>query len=189
MNNNKKWYIIDWKSGIKRVIDLFKLYPIVEQSDKDLFLLFGYKNLSPGDKETYYLIKELAILNEKKYKRYQCQVSLGYLADVLDTTVECQSRRVKKLKSAYLLKIIPSKADTNTYIPLIKAYPDSTLVSTIIKLIRRKKLYAMMSIYEQEKGIIQHPASLESIKYLVKKVPAFTRYLSKELKSKIQPSL
>ncbi len=185
MSKNKKWYIINWDTGLLRLIKLFELYPIVEQSDKDLFVLFGYKNLSPGDKETYYLLKELATLNDKKYKRYQCQVSLDYLADVLDTTIDCQSRRIKKLKNSSLIKIIKPKNDSNIYIPIAKALPDSTLVSTIIRLIRRKRLFAAIDNYKMEKGMITHPAPLDIIKYLVKKEPKFLNLLDKELKSKI----
>ena len=95
-----KWFVINWKSGIERVKKLLELYPISEQTERDVFLTFGYKILSPGDKETYYLLKDLALLNEYNKKEYKCQVSLEYLAEVLDTTTFCQSRRVKKLRRA-----------------------------------------------------------------------------------------
>lgn len=185
MNKNKKWYIINWETGILRIIKLFELFPIVEQSNKDLFLIFGYKNLSPGDKETYYLLKELAILNEKKYKQYLCQVSLDYLANVLDTTIDCQSRRIKKLEESYLVNIIKTKNNSNIYVPIAKAYPDSTLVSTLIKLIRRKRLFSAIEKYNIEKSIISNSISLQTIKNIIKKEPTFLRIVDKNIKSEI----
>jgi hypothetical protein len=184
----KKWYQINWSSGWKRCTKIFELYPITDTTDKDLFLIYGYKILSPGDKETYYLLKSLAVLNEKKYKSYSCQVSLFYLSIVLDTTIFCQSRRVKKLKEVGLLSVLKSgggKSDANTYIPVARALPDSTLISTLVCLIRRKKLLEYIKIFKQEKDTTKNTLVVQNIKQLIKKTPQFEEFLDKELRDLI----
>lgn len=174
--NGRKWYIINWESGWKRCKKIFTLYTIVDQTNIDLFLLFGYKILSPGDKETFYLLQNLAKLNKNKKGKYECRISIGYLALVLGTTSSCQSRRIKKLKEANLLinkSVGRSRKNATLYVPMEKILPDSTLISTVIDLIRRKYLIQYIGIYNKEKDITQRLSILNKIKKMVKKNPKY----------------
>jgi len=180
----KKCYVIDWITGFERCKKIFELYPIVDQTDKDLFLIFGYKNLTPGDKETYYLMKNLAQLNENKYNNYMCKVSMEHLGEVLSTTRQCQSIRITNLINAKIVTKVKGggKGEASVYIPLVRVLPDSTLITTLIRLIRKKKLFTAIYNYEKEVAQYQEPKTLIEIKKIIKKVPDFKKYLSLELK-------
>lgn len=185
MNKNKKWYIINWSSGWRRCIKLFKLYPIVDQSNKDMFLVFGYKNLTSGDKETYYLLRDLALLQEKTTGTCECKVTLSYLADVFNTTIECQSRRITNLKNSHLLTITKtgnSKSNASIYVPIIRVMPDSTLISTIIRLLRRKNILELIKQYIDEKDNLIKENILKDIKKCLAKTPYHKHLLPTELK-------
>lgn len=184
--NNKKWYLIDWQSGLGRFESILKLYPIAEQSHRDVFIMFGYKHLTSGEKETYFILKDLALLNEKTKQGYFCQISLDYLAEVLDTTIDCQSRRIKKLKQSGLLVIRQRTSNSiapNTYIPIRWALPDSSLLSTLITLIRRKRIFTLN--YEYAKvGTTQDDKIkiLNEIRVIIKKIPRFKAHVSIDIK-------
>jgi len=187
MYKNRKWFVIDWPSGMLRFKKILELYPITDQiSYRDVFITFGFKILTPGEKDTFYMLKQLALLNEVKYKKYQCQVSLDYLALVFDTTIYCQSRRIQKLKKTGLLKIEKhgggsAGQQANIYLPVRWAFPDSTLLSTLIALIRRKKLIELVTIYKKE---LSNPI-LESIRKLIKKMPQYEHLLTDNIKKEL----
>lgn len=184
--NDKKWFVIDWESGLARFSKILELYPIAEQSGRDVFITFGFKILTPGDKETFFFLKELSLLNEIKDKEYGCQVSLDYLAEVLDTTTSCQSRRLKKLKKAGLVKIERRgnrQLKATVYIPIRWALPDSTLLSKLIILIRRKRLLDLVYEYDDFRNTQERQQEiLNDIKRLLKKIPKYTHILSDSVK-------
>jgi hypothetical protein len=185
--NNKKWYLIDWQLGLKRFEKILKCYAIAEQSHRDVFLMFGYKHLTPGEKETYFILKDLALLNEKTKQGYYCQISLDYLAEVLNTTIDCQSRRIKKLKQSGLLVIQKRTSNgtiPNTYIPIRWALPDSSLLSTLIILIRRKRIFTLN--YEYDKSETTQEARvkiIEEVRHILKKIPRFKEHVSTSIKN------
>lgn len=187
MYNNKKWYLIDWQSGLKRFEKVLKSYPIAEQSHRDVFIMFGYKHLTPGEKETYFILKDLALLNEKLKQGYYCKISLDYLAEVLDTTFECQSRRIKKLKQSGLIVVqhrTSNSTDPNTYIPIRWALPDSSLLATLITLIRRKRIFTLN--YEYDKPEITQENKIKIIKevrHIIKKIHRFKEHISANIKN------
>lgn len=184
--NNRKWYLIDWKSGLERFEKILKMYPIAEQSHRDVFLLFGYKHLTPGEKETYILLKDLALLNEKIKQGYFCKASLDYLAEVLGTTKKSQSRRIKRLKQSGLLVVrqrTSNGTDPNTYTPIRWALPDSSLLSTLILLIRRKRIFTLN--YEYDKVEITQEERikiLNEVRCIIKKIPRFKEHISEAIK-------
>lgn len=151
----RRWFVIDWERGLKRFKNVLKHYHIYEQSDtsRDVFVTFGYKILTAGEKETFFLIRDLALLSEKNKNEYQCIASQEYLATILGTSREQQSRRIKKLVDTGLVRTNNpnSLSNANVYLPVRWALPDSTLLSTLVTLIRRKRLYQLCGAYKDPK--------------------------------------
>jgi len=190
VHNNRNWFIIDWDSGIKRFNKVLKLYHIYEQSDinRDVFLVFGYKILTAGEKETYFFIRDLALFNEKINDKYSCMVSQDYIAVVLGTSRSQQARRIKKLIKVGLLHVDrqSSSTNSNTYIPMRWALPDSTLLSTIIILIRRKHMYELCKEYDDTRTSPQRRKEIvEMARKIDKKIPNSTNLVWGDIKAEL----
>lgn len=156
MNLSKNWYLITYKSGLHRVHELLQELNIGAPINPLIYVRFGYKMLSAQDKETYYLLKDLSIINYNKTAQPTCSASIDYLSIALGTNESTQIHRIKKLEKHKLLK---TTYNGSFYI-FNPPYPDSTFVSTIVKLIRRKRLGELIRLYHS----CNNP--LSRIKYL-----------------------
>jgi hypothetical protein len=154
-------YIISTKTGLQRVSSLLEELNISQYKlDPLFFIKYGYKNLSSQDKETYYLLQGISNLN----KTHTCNTHLDYLALVLNTTIAAQANRIRNLQRANLITV----QEGETYhIP--NPLPDSTLVSTIVKLLRRKKLGTLLNEYKKCNNPRKRMTYLQEIKKLQKK--------------------
>lgn len=143
MNLSKNWYPITNKSGQRRVFILLQELNIGVPVNSLIYVRFGYKILSAQDKETYYLLRDICQINSKKDNKPICRTDLDYLSISLGTTESTQHHRIKKLEKYNLLKILAN----GDYLIYDSPYPDSTFVSTTIKLIRRKRLGELIRLY------------------------------------------
>ena len=143
MNLSKNWYIITNKSGQHRVQGLLQELNIGTPVNSLIYVRFGYKMMSAQDKETYYFIRDISMINHKKTNQPICYTGLDYLSISLGTNESTQQHRIKKLEKHLLLKTLKN----GSYYVYDPPYPDSTFVSTIIKLIRRKRLGELIRLY------------------------------------------
>ena len=160
----EEWRLLDTEEDLITIKDMLSEFTLVElKGFKDVFVSLGYKNLSSSDKETYYALKELAMLNygaeRDPYVKYgissECTVSLDYLAVALGTSIECQSRRTKKLENCKLIKKTYQKYKSNKYIVNLNPLPDSTFVDTINKLKLRRECYTVIKEWNSSLDPIQ----------------------------------
>jgi len=135
-----EWYLISTKSSLLRVSMLLQELNIGQPMDPLLYLRLGYKNLSTQDKETYYLLKNISDLNKEPI----CQANIDYLATALSTSESTQYYRLKNLQRSKLIKILKD----NTFYIIDPPYPDSTFVSTVIQLLKRKRLGTTIHLYK-----------------------------------------
>jgi hypothetical protein len=143
MNLSKNWHIITNKSSQQRVHLLLQELNIGSPINSLIYIKFGYKILSPQDKETYYLLRDISQINYRKTNEPICSINLDYLSISLGTTESSQHRRIKKLEKCKLLETLPN----GDYFIYSEPYPDSTFVSTTVKLIRRKRLGELIRLY------------------------------------------
>jgi hypothetical protein len=153
------WFVLTTKSQSKKFNRLLDEILLVELTNKSSFMLLGYKNLTPQDKETYYFLQNMALMG--KNRTNEVSVSLDFIADALGTTIRTQRNRINSLKETRLLRVKRKAYKHNTYVVIIQPLPDSTLVSTLIKLIRRKRLYNLLNDYKKsvdpyEKDVIKN---------------------------------
>jgi hypothetical protein len=139
------WFIITSPFGKRRVEELLQELNISKPINPLIYVRLGYKVLSTQEKETYYLLKDLSDINYKKHKDPICNPSLDYLAIALGTNESTQIYRLKKLEKYKLIKLLPNKA----YYIYTPPFPDSTFINTIIKLLRRKELNKLVSLYKR----------------------------------------
>jgi hypothetical protein len=139
-----KTYTIKFNTSIQRIHIILQELNMSTSIDPLIYVKLGYKQLSTQDKETYYLLRDLGLLNLKEKKEIVCSPSLDYLATALNTTVSCQKKRIKKLQSSGLISI-----KNNCYI-CNKILPDSTFVTTMSNLIRRKRLSEFIVLYNND---------------------------------------
>ena len=145
-SSDNAWRIIDTPEEISKIFDMLTNYQLWNPSDKAAILRYGYKNLSSGDKETYYVLKDLTLLSAQGKSNAFCKVSAEYLAIVLGTSEKSQRRRIDNLESTKLITTTISKRySANLYYVNLEPLPDTTFVETIEKLIMRKKLYALIN--------------------------------------------
>lgn len=136
-----KAYTIKTNTSIQRIHIILQELNMSTSIDPLIYIKLGYKQLSTQDKETYYLIRDLGLLNLKEKKEIVCSPSLDYIATALNTTRSCQLRRIKKLQNVRLLTV------KDKYFICNKVLPDSTFVTTMANLIRRKRLSGYISLY------------------------------------------
>jgi hypothetical protein len=153
---NKYWFVLTSKSQLKKFHRLLGEISLVEFTNKSSFILLGYKILSPQDKETYYFLQNMALMNGNN----KVSVSLDFIADSLGTTDRTQKNRINSLKKARLVRVKRSAYKHNTYTIITQPLPDITLITTIIKLVRRKRLYNLVNDYNK----ISDPYEKEIIK-------------------------
>ena len=144
MNLSKNWYAITNESGQHRVRSLLQELNIGTPINSLIYVKFGYKILSAQDKETYYFLRDISELNQKKTNRPVCHTNLDYLSISLGTSESAQHHRIKKLEKYNLLKIL---ANGDYYI-FDSPYPDSTFVNTTVKLIRRRRLGELIRLHD-----------------------------------------
>ena len=143
MKSSKNWYIVTNKSGQRRINLLLQELNIGLPINALIYVKFGYKVLSAQDKETYYLLRDISQLNYQKYDRPTCYVNLDYLSISLGTNESTQKQRIKKLEKYKLIKTLAN----GDYLIYNSPYPDSTFISTTVKLIRRKRLGELIRLY------------------------------------------
>ena len=139
-----KWFIITSPFGKRRVEEILQELNISKPISPLIYIRLGYKILSSQEKETYYMIKDLSDINHKNHKDPICKPSLDYLAIALGTNESTQLYRLKKLEKYGLIKLLPNKS----YYVYTPPSPDSTFLSTIIKLLRRKQLGKLVFLYK-----------------------------------------
>lgn len=144
MNPSKDWYAITNESGQHRVHTLLQELNIGTPINSLIYVRFGYKVLSAQDKETYYLLRDICDLNQKKTSHPICRTDLDYLSISLGTSESAQHHRIKKLEKYNLLKILTN----GDYYIFNSPYPDSTFVNTTIKLIRRRRLGELIRLHD-----------------------------------------
>lgn len=164
MKQTQEWFIITSSTGQHRVNELLQELNIGQPINPLFYIKYGYKILSAQDKETYYILRDLSELNFKKFNKLICAPKIDYLSCVLDTSDETQKYRIKKLERYKLIKRI----NKNEFYILNPPYPDSTFVSTIIKLIRRKKLGELLHFYKTNNNPQQRIRLLKDIRTLQK---------------------
>lgn len=155
------WYNITTESGLQRTSQLLQELNIKQPVDPHFYIRLGYKQLSAQTKETFYLIHSISKLN----KNSVCKAGTDYLSLALGTNEKTQLYRLKQLQKFKLIKIVPN----NTYHMIEPIYPDSTFVSTIINIIRRKYLGSLISYYLKCNNPILRMNYLLEIKKLQKK--------------------
>jgi hypothetical protein len=143
MNLSRNWHLITNKSSQRRVYLLLQELNISSPINSLIYIKFGYKVLSPQDKETYYVLRDVSQINYHKTNQPTCNIDLDYLSISLGTTESSQHRRIKKLEKCKLLETLPN----GDYYIYVEPYPDSTFVSTTVKLIRRKRLGELIRLH------------------------------------------
>ena len=168
---DKDWFVLDKESQLCKLEKLLEETHLIEMSGESIFVRLGYHILSPGDKETYYFMRDLTLLSRYKFKKDLIDPSLDYLAKCLGTTIRTQINRINNLEKYKLLKKTKRKYKSNAYAVNTQPLPDSTFVSTLVILIRRKRILDKFEQYKKtednlEKEIVfqelqsynEHPA-------------------------------
>ena len=185
--SQNSWFILKKESQLQRLNKLLKEYPFIEMSGESIYLRLGYKNLSLGDKETYFLLRDLALFSNYKYKTNDVEPSLDYLAKCLGTSTKTQSIRLQNLEKTELIKKVRRKFHTNIYSVNTQPLPDSTFVSTLVILIRRKRVLNLIEKYRtssnnsDKKEIINQLSSLNQnlfYKKIIKNIPKVKEILA-----------
>lgn len=144
----KDWFILKTESQLKKLQRLLEEYPFIELGGESVYVRLGYKNLTPGDKETYFLMRDLTLFSRYKYGLNKIEPSLDYLATCLGTSINTQLARINNLEEVELIKRTKRKYKTNIYLVNVQPLPDSTFVKTLISLIRRKKVLNLVDNYK-----------------------------------------
>lgn len=147
----------DELSKIKQLLDT--LYLTEWPGSQDIFLLLGYKKLSLGAKETYQVLRNLAISTYKSSENrgYVCQVSYEFLATALSTSRITQIKRIKELAKYNLITPIKKYNSTNSYIVEPRPYPDKTFEETLQNLILRKECLGIIYTVKSFKDLKSYP--------------------------------
>jgi DNA-binding MarR family transcriptional regulator len=153
--SQKNWFILKTESQLNKLKKLLEEHSFIEMSGESIFVRLGYKNLSLGDKETYFFLRELALFSKYKNRTYKIDPSLDYLAKCLGTSINTQTDRIKNLEQAELVKKIRRKYNTNEYLVNIQPPPDSTFVSTLVVLIRRKRVLNLVHEYSNTNDVFE----------------------------------
>ena len=165
--SSDSWKVLKTPEEIKHIHALMEEYQIWEPTDTSIFLKFGYKNISTGDKETYYTLKDLAAISQKKTKQAKCMVSHDYLALALGTSAECQRLRIDRLKNTELITtIVHQHKASNIYYVNMEPLPDTTFVDTMYKLITRKQVNNLYNLIEHTNNVAEKLACMQEIKEL-----------------------
>lgn len=165
--NDIPWRILDTPEEIDQIYYLMKEYQLWNPDDKSIILMYGYKILSTGDKETYQVLKNLAMINQKSTGNPTCKVSLDYLAIALSTSTECQRVRIQNLKKYKLITTIIHKNHTaNMYYMNMEPLPDTTFVATVEKLATRKRIYDLIRTLKHTNNIAEKMLCIAQIKDL-----------------------
>lgn len=154
--------IIKTHTGLQRVSLLMQELNMSSSLDTNIHVRLGYRDLTAQDKETYYLLKKIST---QQNEQLHCSVRLDYLATIFNTTSDCQKNRLLNLQKASLIKILPK----DTYHICNPTYPDSTFVTALATLIRRKRLSEYIAIYKICYNPLQRLGLLYEIKKLIKK--------------------
>jgi len=160
-----KWFIIKTNTSYERVEQLLQELNMSVTIDPLIFVKLGYKNLSTQDKETYYTIRDICLLNLKQKQDPICNVELEYLATIFNTTKTCQKHRLSNLEKSRLITILPN----NIYRLCHPLYPDITFVNTLIKLLHRKKYMEYIVQYRNCYNPVLRLNLLFEINKLIKK--------------------
>lgn len=145
-----KWFLLKTDSQLQKLSKLLNELPIIDIGGANSFVKYGYKNLSLGDKETYYFLREMLDYNQSKYGTDEVDVSLDYIAKCLSTSTRTQIRRIDALEKVFLIKKVRRKYKNTKYNINKQPLPDSTFLSTIIILVRRKRILQLINKYKFE---------------------------------------
>lgn len=129
----------EFLENISTLLD--QLYLTEWPGSVDTFLLLGYKKLSPGAKETYQILRNLAIANKNsgKSESYTCKVSYEFLAIALNTTCRTQINRIQSLIKNNIISKVTRAKSSNLYTVIVRPLPDYFFEITIRKLILRRE--------------------------------------------------
>lgn len=128
-------HIIKSQGSLQRIKDLLDVYTLFDINNEDAFLLYGYKTLHPGCKETYRVLKN----HQKSLKTNPVKISLDLLGIELGTSIDTQADRIRELEKHELIVKHRHMYECNTY-QILQPLPDITFVDTLKKLIYRRDL-------------------------------------------------
>jgi len=158
---SKDVYIIKHIGGLTRLKEILEEYQVYDTNNENVFLLYGYKTMHDGAKQTY---KALAHL-KTSLKQNPVKVSLDLLATILGTSEEAQSARLKELTRHNLIRIIKRPYELNQY-EILELLPDFTFAETIYKLIRRRMMSDQLHQLKKSLNPIEKISIYENVKNL-----------------------
>ena len=182
--SQKDWYVLNRESQLLRLKKLLEEIPLIEMSGESIYVRLGYKILTPADKETYYFMRDLTLFSRYKFGSDGINPSLDYVAICLGTTAKTQTNRIKKLEECELLTKTRRKYKTNIYLINTQPLPDSTFVSTLVTLIRRKKIIQLLEKYNKTEDTFEKNSIINQL-YLLNNNP-FYKDVIKEIQKHIE---
>lgn len=177
---NKKQFVehITNPKKIKELVELTQEYNIWNSDTSDMYMTLGYTMLTSGDKVVYYYLRSLQRCSNKNF----CYPSQDFLAISLNMSVRNMARHLSNLKKAGVLKIVSGKNDrkVNLYYITEAPLPDTSFMTTVQKLITRKKLKALISSYHKTTSLSDKARVIEDLQSLSMEKTEINRLLNKK---------
>jgi DNA-binding Lrp family transcriptional regulator len=174
-------------SSLKRIQSLMEEYNLLFNcwDIEELYINLGYPSLTPGDRETYFVLKKLA-KQKNNTKIRTCVISVEYLALMLNTSEEGQISRLKNLKREGLIESSKRIYNYNMYyLPVVK--PTKFFAKCIIHMIRKKRIESLMLEYKKAKSV---ESKLQLSQVLLTQLQRYKKYKDfKTVKTKIESIL
>lgn len=157
-------HIIKSDASLQRIKDMLEHYSLFEVNNEDAFLLYGYKTLHPGAKDTYRVLRN----HQKALKTNPVKISLDLLAIELGTSADSQADRIAQLSAHELVIRHKAMYECNSY-QILQPLPDFTFAQTLHALINRRELGELIHSIKNEKNMKEKLTKLQKAKNLKNK--------------------
>jgi hypothetical protein len=160
----QKISIIKSEGSLQRIKEMLENYSLFDINNEDAFILYGYKTLHPGAKDTYRVLKN----HQKALKSNPVKVSLDLLGIELGTSSDSQADRISQLVAHELVIKHKSMYECSSY-QILTPLPDFTFAQTLHTLINRRELGQLIHEVKKETNLQERITKMQKIKTLVKK--------------------
>ena len=160
----QKISIIKSAGSLQRIRDMLENYSLFDVNNEDAFILYGYKTLHPGAKDTYRVLRN----HQKSLKTNPVKVSLDLLSIELGTSADSQADRISQLVAHELVVKHKSMYECSSY-QILTPLPDFTFAQTLYTLINRRELGQLIHEVNKETNPQVRLTKLEEVKILVNK--------------------
>jgi len=160
----QKISIIKSEGSLQRIKDMLENYSLFDINNEDAFILYGYKTLHPGAKDTYRVLRN----HQKSLKINPVKVSLDLLGIELGTSADSQADRISQLVAHELVIKHKAMYECSSY-QILQPLPDFTFAQTLYTLINRRELGELIHEVRRETNPMYKIEKMQKIKAITAK--------------------